>query len=73
MNEDRDQQLSGTDPEERAFTGSADGPPQEPDQPPQGNEELDRPASNPNGQPQQQPEEQANPHGDYPNLPGYGG
>ena len=68
MDEKRDQGLAA-DPEERAFTGNPDGPPQEPDQPAKGNEELER--STREGEPK--PDKQTNPHGDYPDLPGYGG
>jgi hypothetical protein len=69
MNDERDQGVPGADPEERAFTGGPDGPPQEPDQPPAGNEELERSTR----ERKPEPESQANPHGEYPNLPGYGG
>lgn len=69
MIDERDQAQSNGDPEERAFTGDADGPPKEPDQPADGNEELER--STREWKPE--PDSQANPHGDYPNLPGYGG
>ena len=76
MMEDRDRPVGGPsqDPEERAFTGGADTPPQQPDQPAEGNRELlrddkekeaDKPAEAPPGG--------ENPHGDYPSLPGYGG
>ena len=70
MSDNRDQGQSSSDPEERAFTGNADSPPQEPDQPANGNEELERSKGK---EQEPQPEEQANPHGDYSNLPGYGG
>ena len=69
MSDQRDQGQSGADPEERAFTGDADGPPREPDQPAEGNEELERSTR----ETEKKPDEQANPHGDYPNLPGFGG
>ena len=74
MIEDQEQPLGGSsrDPEERAFTGGADTPPEQPDQPAGGNQELlrdeeetDKPAEAPPGE--------TNPHGDYPSLPGYGG
>ncbi len=61
----------GRDPEQQAFRGGADKPPAEPDQPQDGNEELSRNAGG--GEGSGRPDEQANPHGDYPSLPGYGG
>ena len=68
MNEERDQAQSGTDPEERAFAGNPDMPPSEPDQPEAGNEELQRQANRPAGG-----KDGGDPHGDYGELPGYGG
>jgi hypothetical protein len=59
------------DPDQRAFTGGADKPPQQPDQPPQGNEELTR--SKDGEDAQAEGDAAGNPHGDYPSLPGYGG
>jgi hypothetical protein len=67
MSQNSDQ--GGADPEERAFTGSPDMPPQQPDQPAEANQELQR--KDEEAEPGKEPA--ANPHGDYPNLPGYGG
>jgi len=61
----------GGDPEERAFTGAPDMPPQQPDQPREGNEELQRPDKNADEPPAG--EAGGNPHGEYTGLPGYGG
>jgi len=69
MNQERDQARPGEDPEERAFTGRPDGPPREPDQPPEGNAELKRSPE----QPQSDASDGDEPRGDYGNLPGYGG
>ncbi len=72
MSEDRPQGGSGTDPEKRAFTGGATMPPEQPDQPADGNEELLRPDGQGEGSDERGPGED-NPHGGYTNLPGYGG
>ena len=75
MIEDQEQQLGGSsaDPEERAFTGGADMPPEQPDQPAEGNRELLRDEEEEPNKPAEPPQVQDNPHGDYPSLPGYGG
>lgn len=74
MNQDQDQPQggSGADPDERAFTGGADMPPEQPDQPADKNQELLRDREE-GGEPDEAPAGQDNPHGDYPSLPGYGG
>ncbi len=66
-----------TDPEQRAFTGGADMPPEQPDQGAEANEELLReeqgdsaPALN---APKRNDAGDDGSHGDYANLPGYGG
>lgn len=69
MIEDRDQGQAGTDPEGRAFAGKPDMPPSQPDQPETGNEELKRPGGEPGGE----GEDRKDGHGDYGELPGYGG
>jgi hypothetical protein len=69
MSDRRDDRQAGGDPEDRAFTGDSDGPPREPDQPADGNEELERSTRGREAK----PDKQSNPHGDYPDLPGYGG
>lgn len=77
MIEDRDRPLGGSsqDPEERAFTGGADMPPGQPDQPAEGNRELlrDQEQEEEADKPAEAPPGGDNPHGDYPSLPGYGG
>ena len=72
MADERQQGGASADPEERAFTGSPDAPPQQPDQPAEGNEELLRPEEGAERQEQAAPSD-PNPHGEYPDLPGYGG
>ena len=70
-----DQERSGgssQDPEERAFTGGADMPPEQPDQPAEANRELLRDQEKTDKPAEAAPGE-GNPHGDYPSLPGYGG
>lgn len=66
---ERDRGVAATDPEERAFTGNPDMPPSEPDQAEAGNEELRRPDEQPPGG----ADDQQDGHGDYGELPGYGG
>jgi hypothetical protein len=75
MIEDQERPLgsSSPDPEERAFTGGADMPPEQPDQPAAGNRELLRDEEEEPKKPAEAPQVQDNPHGDYPSLPGYGG
>jgi hypothetical protein len=64
-------QNKAADPDQRAFTGAADMPPQQPDQPAEGNEELTR--SKDGEEAQKEGGTAGNPHGEYPSLPGYGG
>ena len=75
MIEDQEQPGGGSssDPEERAFTGGADMPPEQPDQPAEGNRELLRDEEEEPNKPAEAPPTEGNPHGDYPSLPGYGG
>ncbi len=75
MSEERTNGQGGTagDPERRAFTGGADMPPSQPDQPEQENEELLRKPDKGGDGAAEEPEGGGNPHGDYPSLPGYGG
>ena len=63
------------DPEQRAFTGGADMPPQQPDQPADQNKELLREDGEaPEGGAASADEGTSeNPHGEYTDLPGYGG
>jgi hypothetical protein len=72
MSQDQNRETGSADPEKRAFTGSADAPPEQPDQPAEENEELLRPEEGAERQ-DQTPAADPNPHGDYTNLPGYGG
>ena len=75
MIEDQQRRVDGPapDPEERAFTGGADVPPEQPDQPAEGNRELLRDDQKEADNPADAPPAEGNPHGDYPSLPGYGG
>ncbi|MDP8913959.1 MAG: hypothetical protein M3N39_10345 [Pseudomonadota bacterium] len=75
MVDDQERPLGGSspDPEERAFTGGVDMPPEQPDQPAGGNRELLRDEEEEASKPAEAPPAEDNPHGDYPSLPGYGG
>ena len=70
MADDRNPQQGSDDPDTRAFGGGADTPPQQPDQPVDGNRQLLRDEA------EDTSDEGADAppaHGDYGNLPGYGG
>lgn len=71
MSEDRPDH-AGADPEQRAFTGASDMPPKQPDQAAEENGELLRPEEGAEA-PENSSDSAPNPHGDYTNLPGYGG
>ena len=70
MSDDQKRTGAGTDPEERAFTGGADMPPEQPDQPAEQNQELLRDGSEGERPPTDGGDDG---HGDYTGLPGYGG
>jgi hypothetical protein len=74
MNQDRDRGQAGADPDERAFTGNPDGPPQEPDHKPAEDAELIRSGRRAidEGQGEDGPGSE-DARGEYGNLPGYGG
>ena len=75
MSQEQPGGTASSDPEKRAFTGGPDMPPQEPDQPAEGNDELLREDDEQKGgaAPNQNGNKEGNPHGDYTSLPGYGG
>ena len=70
MADDRNQEQRSADPEGRAFAGGPDAPPQQPDQPVDGNLEMLRDDAE---ETSEDGSDAPPAHGDYGNLPGYGG